>query len=232
MSHDTDTNELKNAIEILDHKVRQIFNVKNRTTGNGLDLFFIDLEPKSNNKQIYQVKFLLNMKIQFEEPYKKNDIVQCKRCQRYGHTQNYCNRPFYCVKCGERHDTRSCTKPKTEPAKCALCEGPHPASYKGCPIRKEKMKKLNADIQAARNRNATAKQIPAEKQNLNPTKKGQTYAQVVLNQPDTSTENTTGTSLLDKILEKLEKLILDKLEHCLSTLVDKIVNILSHGKTN
>ena len=159
-------------------------------------------------------------------------IVQCKRCQRYGHTQNYCNRPFYCVECGERHDTRSCTKPKTEPAKCALCEGPHPASYKRCPIHKEKMKKLNADIQAARNRNATAKQIPAEKQNLNPTKKGQTYAQVVLNQPDTSTENTTVTSLLDKILEKLEKLILDKLEQCLSTLVDKIVNILSLGKTN
>jgi hypothetical protein len=27
------------------------------------------------------------------------DTVQCMRCQQYGHTKYYCNKPFICVKC-------------------------------------------------------------------------------------------------------------------------------------
>ncbi len=96
MSHDVDTEILKQAIENLEHSVRQIHNIKCRVTGKPLNLFFIDLEPNINNKNIYDVKYLLNLKVLFEEPHKKMDLVQCKRCQRHGHTQNYCTRPHYC----------------------------------------------------------------------------------------------------------------------------------------
>jgi hypothetical protein len=54
------------------------------------------------------------------------------RCQHYGHTRKYCNRPFNCVKCGGPHNSETCPKPRESPAKCALYGGPHPANYKGC----------------------------------------------------------------------------------------------------
>lgn len=43
-----------------------------------LSLFFVDLEPNSANKNIFNIEYLLNAKITFEPPLKKPDIVQCK----------------------------------------------------------------------------------------------------------------------------------------------------------
>ena len=74
-----------------------------------------------------------NKIIQVEPPrVNKNNIIQCVRCQQYGHTKTYCNKPFVCVKCGGPHNSKECNKHKDKPAKCALCGGSHPPNYKGC----------------------------------------------------------------------------------------------------
>lgn len=76
--------------------------------------------------------------------------VQCKKCQGYNHSSNFCNYPPRCVKCGGGHLSFHCEKPKfiTDP-KCANCGGNHAASYRGCLIaktiteqRKELFKKI------------------------------------------------------------------------------------------
>ena len=96
-------------------------------------MFFVDLEPAANNKDIYNITALQNKIIQIEPPrVNKKNIPQCTRCQQYGHTRTYCNKPFACVKCGGPHNTKDCSKRKDTPAKCALCGGNHPANYKGC----------------------------------------------------------------------------------------------------
>jgi hypothetical protein len=94
----------------------------------------VDLEPRDNNKSIYNLQFLCNMKIVVKAPRKKTSIMQCTRCQSYRHTKTYCTRPFVCVKCGGDHDTTVCTKDPATPAMCALCGGAHPANYKGCDV--------------------------------------------------------------------------------------------------
>jgi hypothetical protein len=76
------------------------------------------------------------MKITVEAPRPKKHIVQCTRCQSYGHTKAYCAKPYACVKWGGNHNTTTCTKTLNTPAKCALCGGNHPASYKGCDVYK------------------------------------------------------------------------------------------------
>jgi hypothetical protein len=43
-----------------------------------LPLLFVDLEPQSNNKEIYNLEFLLNCKIRVDPPRRKNTIVQWK----------------------------------------------------------------------------------------------------------------------------------------------------------
>ncbi|KAJ8914335.1 hypothetical protein NQ315_011323 [Exocentrus adspersus] len=47
--------------------------------------------------------------------------------------QSRCTAQPKCVKCGADHETGRCKKSREEPARCANCSGPHPASYRGCP---------------------------------------------------------------------------------------------------
>lgn len=130
--------DLKIEIENKGHKVERIHNVRHRVTKEPLNLFFIDLTQQSNNKDIFSIEYLLHAKIRFEMPYKKKDIVQCQRCQQYGHSKTYCRHPFRCVKCAQNHPTTDCPKKdRSLQAKCVLCDGQHPANYKGCFVYKE-----------------------------------------------------------------------------------------------
>lgn len=114
--------------------------MRHRLTKRPLSLFFVDLEPSPNNKDIYKIEKLVNAIIKFEPPYKKKTAVQCHRCQEYGHTRSYCREIPKCVKCGEEHFTEDCKKDRNAPAICALCSDNHPANYKGCPEYQKYMK--------------------------------------------------------------------------------------------
>lgn len=67
----------------------------------------------------------------------KRDIVQCMRCQQYGHSKTYCTLPPICVKCRKEHDNRNCNEPPDVKPTCELCRGEHTANYKGCPSYKK-----------------------------------------------------------------------------------------------
>lgn len=126
--------EIKELIEQNGFPVRSVSNIRHSKTKDPLPLFYVDLEPARNNKDIYSLKFLNNQVITVEPPHNKTSIVQCTRCQRYNHTKTYCTLPFACVKCGGQHDTKVCKKSKDLPATCALCGGNHTANYRGCEV--------------------------------------------------------------------------------------------------
>jgi hypothetical protein len=133
LHHSTDVEDICEELFDLGHANRNIVNVQHRITNEPLNLFFVDLEPAVNNKDKYNITALQNKIIQIETPrVKKKNIPQCARSQQCGHTRKYCNKPFACVKCGESHNSKNCSKRKDTPAKCALCGGNHPANYKGC----------------------------------------------------------------------------------------------------
>jgi hypothetical protein len=66
-----------------------IRNIKQSRTDIPLSMFFVELKPAPNNKDIYNVEYLQQRKIHFEPPKYKRDLqlVQCANCQRYGHTK-------------------------------------------------------------------------------------------------------------------------------------------------
>lgn len=137
----TETNDIKVALEELDHKVTNIWNIKDRKTKMPLPLHYIDLKPNQNNKNIYNVKRLLHCCVVFEPPRPKREIPQCSNCQRYGHTRRFCHRQPRCVKCAGAHNTLDCArKDRSDNVRCVLCEGNHPANYKGCSVYKELQK--------------------------------------------------------------------------------------------
>lgn len=141
LHHSSDTVLLKQEIEEKGHSVLRINNICKRGTKIPLSMFFIDLKPNKNNKEVYNIKFLLSTRIKVEAPHKKRETPQCTNCQRFGHTKNFCKRQPRCVKCALPHLTTMCPiKEKTKNVKCVNCEGNHPASYRGCSVYKELQK--------------------------------------------------------------------------------------------
>ena len=57
-------------------------------------MFYVDFDPKINNKENYEIRYINNAVVTVEPPRKVNDIVQC---QQFGHTQAYCRKPFRCT---------------------------------------------------------------------------------------------------------------------------------------
>lgn len=135
MHHSTDQEEIKKELNEKGHKVLNITNIIQRSTKKPLPLFFIELQASDNNKDIYNINKLMNCIVIFEAPHHKRTISQCTKCQKYGHTKNYCTRDPVCVKCAGRHLTIEC-KNQIKEVKCALCGGKHTANYKGCEIYK------------------------------------------------------------------------------------------------
>lgn len=133
----TDISFIKDELTSLGFQPRNIMNVLHRQSKAPLPMFFIDLEPDINNPDIFKLSLLCYSKIKVETPRPKKDTPQCLRCQSYGHTRTYCNHHPRCVRCGDPHDSSQCQKDRTQPAKCALCGGPHPANYKGCSVHKK-----------------------------------------------------------------------------------------------
>jgi len=130
--------DIKRDIEDLGHKVTNIWNIKKCGTKEPLNMFYVELKPENNNKDIYQTTHVLGYRVKFEPPHVKREIPQCINCERYGHTKGFCNSKERCVKCAGDHPTLSCPrKTKSENVKYVLCEGNHPANYKGCMIYKD-----------------------------------------------------------------------------------------------
>lgn len=126
--------DIKEALLEIGFEVRNVVNIRHHRTKDLLPLFFVDLEPQEGSKKIYDVKTLLYQKIRVETPRPKTEVTQCQRCQQFGHTKTYCTLPHVCVKCGQAHDNRLCTKKPEEKPKCGLCKGEHTANYRGCPV--------------------------------------------------------------------------------------------------
>lgn len=93
----------------------------------------VDLTNNETAADIYKVKEVYKSIITIEP--RRNNInnrPQCHRCQRIGHTKNYCTLQPRCVKCSGNHLYTECTKTNDTPPTCVNCREPHPANYRGC----------------------------------------------------------------------------------------------------
>lgn len=143
-------------IDVKIHKVSKFSTERSTRQNVDLNLWLIQLEPNSNEKELLATKFLLNQRVSFERMKQKN-TSQCRNCQNFGHSAVNCARKYRCVKCLESHKPGACTVTITatvegeeaKKAKCVNCKGDHPANYRGCKAydahiksRQEKIKKV------------------------------------------------------------------------------------------
>lgn len=242
----TDVKEIQSEIESKGFNVKAVTNVIHPKTKLQLPMHFIDLFPSSRNDDIFLINALLYTRVVVEELKTNKHMIQCKRCQLYGHSQNYCNLPFRCIKCGKKHNSNACTKEDSVKPVCALCQGDHPANYRGCleykriiQERKDRLYKRSTIKYNPENHNFPPITIPnsvsanawIKDQNLNSRETTHNItSNSVNNSPDNTGDNyfvlmqqfsTQMVGAMDKLMNDF-KLLITPLLSILTKLMDKL----------
>lgn len=185
-------------------KILEAVNKIGWRTKKPLDMFFLSFENTQDPKTVFEIQDVLNMKVEIHALKKNKLIVQCKKCQAFGHTKKFCGKEPRCVKCSEKHLTSDCNKSQDTEAKCYHCGQSHPANYRGCLVAKT-LQKLKNDVTQKTVAGKTFAQVVSLKKNA--------ITKEVENKKDTLQANTL-VKTLERILEKLESFDerLEKLE--------------------
>lgn len=177
-----------------------------------LPLFMLTFAPEEEAKKVHEIKYICNMKVNIESLRTNKLIPQCKRCQQFNHTQNFCKNAFKCVKCGNSHNTKFCEKDKSTPPKCCNCGEAHPANYRGCSVAKKlqelrdkKMKSGSFQMQNKQNKILPTSSSSQSQSQLN---KKISYSQALKNTaaPMQTQNNSNINDILSLILGKMEVL--------------------------
>lgn len=144
LHHSTPQDWISEQLQKLGYVTRYINVIKHRRTGKPANLFEIELAPRLDRvyDNILTLTKLGHQEIAVEKQRRRFEPVQCHRCQAFGHTRNYCHRPFTCLKCAGPHATETCTITRNLEPKCANCGASHVANYKGCRAYKNARSKL------------------------------------------------------------------------------------------
>lgn len=118
-------------------------------------VYCVSLPPGPESESIYDIKHILDTRVTVETYRNKDGPPQCKRCQRFFHTANYCTLPARCVRCPGHHLSKDCDKPRGHKPTCVNCNKDHAASWRGCEKFQEALRIYTAQAQSFQSRRQT-----------------------------------------------------------------------------
>jgi hypothetical protein len=71
LHHSVQQELVRECIKRMWYKIRNIWNIRYRVTGNPLSLFFFEIEPAASNSEIYHIEYLQIVRVQIEPPHQK-----------------------------------------------------------------------------------------------------------------------------------------------------------------
>lgn len=140
------TSELQETLEE-DHNMS--VHKRFKLTTKGRSLYMITTTKDYTIRRLNaEIKYINHTKVSWERRNSsERQIIQCHRCQSWGHATSNCRMPPRCLKCASPHLTHECKKKPDTPAKCANCDKDHPANYTGCEAYVKKLEVLHKPIE-------------------------------------------------------------------------------------
>lgn len=138
--HDVEVDDIKEELTV-DHQieVKQLYTLK----GTRHPLYMLVTNNKMTLKELQtKVRYVDHTSISWERHVNSKSIIQCHRCQQWGHATSNCRASPNCLKCADNHFTNQCPKTRDVPAKCVNCGEPHPANSIECRVYKRKMEDI------------------------------------------------------------------------------------------
>lgn len=105
--------------------------------------------------------------VKWERPRNTQDVLQCRRCQRFGHGASNCHLPYRCVKCSNTHGPGECPKTAKDAPKCVNCGKEHTANYGGCETKTRYVARVKPS--GPKSQKSVNTSEPSFKPRLNPT---------------------------------------------------------------
>jgi len=217
-------------------KVTRLFN-KNREP---LWSCAVDLSETGKAKSIFNETKLFYSIIKVRLRNTPNNVIQCKRCQRFKHSQANCKLNPRCVRCDGSHHYSQCKRPKKEQPICVNCGGNHTANYRGCIKFKEaenERKQRQGFYSAQPSKTAVRSTQPPRRppptdniQNFPPLPKvtmvspQQNYELPNANWTTHSSRNTNNTNLISTIVNQILAIIIPQIQTMIQSLVPAFIN--------
>ncbi|KAJ8045836.1 hypothetical protein HOLleu_08934 [Holothuria leucospilota] len=134
LSPDIPETQIVNELEDLGFKPKFAKRLISKITQAPTWKMKIAFEEQNDQEELIKEGIILGYQKHRVEKYAElPTILQCYRCQGFGHTFHKCENEQKCLRCGDNHSIKNCKKEKAE-KKCANCGGDHISSYKGCPV--------------------------------------------------------------------------------------------------
>lgn len=237
-------------------KVFRFSTVKSRKEVRLLNLYVVQFNPSSKVQDIVKIKYLLNQSITWEYQ-RRNESVQCRRCQRFDHVASNCSMQYRFVKCTNTHLPGNCpnniaqqpmdtseststdpdrdSKPKPSCVNCGQ-EG-HPANYRNCPAYKILVQRKRDRIEEIHREQQ--KRITANQEQVNNYRKPNiTFTDIVKGNTHTPKQNLINSHTLTQSKQTEQSDALDFIQNecnanlgCdISTVINKIKIFLPRYK--
>lgn len=206
--------------------VSQFETIRSKEEGFKYNLFLVKLHPDKQPKDILGIKYICYSKITWERPKGNKGILQCRRCQAFGHLAKNCARNYNCVKCEGNHEPGGCQLKKTENSVpyCINCKQfDHPANFKGCPHYENYLHNRKTIMKNALQKRET-NQILTQTKKSNSVTQGTPFADLFKKNPKIgfSDSNSSENNPLNEFFELSEELF----GTSVSDLMSKISNFI------
>lgn len=138
------TDLLEKKLKVIEVKqfVKKVTDEDGNISSRNLPIFSVQFEKETSREEIRKVKFVCFCKVTWEPPRSKAEIVQCYKCQQFGHIAKNCFKKEICAICAKEHNTTACVNPSK--IKCTNCGESHRADDRACEFHKRASKKKSS----------------------------------------------------------------------------------------
>jgi hypothetical protein len=158
--------------------------------------------------------------------YIQQDIIQCFRCQLFGHMSPTCSKSEKCLFCSENHNGSECpVRGEVKSYKCANCSRNHRANHPKCPTRTKQIQNVQESRKSGRGEQfKKLKTVLPDERSLSSTdaNTGPIGSKRILTRSRKMTE-TIGSSPIEDKLDELMKLFSPRIDAAIEKSLDDLI---------